>query len=86
MKIKYLDYILDSIIKEFLDLEYIKEFKDRYSDYKHDGFENSIKDWSSNKTRKEISICRIIDFIEEKNMKNRQIATADTTDTTIKKE
>ncbi len=74
MKVKHLDIILDSIIEEFLSManeEDIKNFKIKYPEYTFNTkLENAIKEWSNNKISKEKSICRIIDFIEEKTNKN----------------
>ncbi len=74
MKIKYLNYILDCVIGKFSSIakeEDITIFETRYPEYKLGiGIENSIKEWSNNRIRKEKSICRIIDLIEELNIKN----------------
>ena len=74
MKAKHLDYILDCIIEKFLSISNekdIKEFESKYADYKYNlGFQIAIKGWSNNKLRREISLCRLIDAIEQKNMIN----------------
>lgn len=74
MKAKHVDYILDCIIDKFSSImseNDIKEFESKYPDYKYDfGFKNAVKEWSNNKVRREISLCRMIDLIEGKNMMN----------------
>lgn len=76
MKAVYLDYILDCIIEKFLSImsdKDLKEFESKYPDYTYNlGFKNAIKEWSINKVRREISLCRMIDLIEGKNMMNTE--------------